>query len=671
MSFTAQRIFELLPTVDRLRDGAAGGTLEALVEVIAGQVAVLEEDLARLLDDQFIETCAPWVVPYIGDLIGFVPIGSGASSTSTRSEVANTISYRRRKGTAVAMQQIARDVTDLPATVVEYFRVLATTQSMRHVRLENVCNPDLRDVPAHLLDLIGSPFDRVPRSLDVRRIAPRRGRYDIPNVGVFLWRLRPFTMQRVAAGKIDAHRYSFDPLGSTVALFVQPPPPADEFGPLVGPLDVPAPLGRRFAHPRVASLVPHSFELVVDGTAVPPGAIRIAELADAGAGWDHVPAAAILVDPELGRIAFPASTAPASVVVSYAYGFSSALGGGEYRRDLATESKPDVSIAAGTAGQITAGLAGRTPRWTLELRDSGRYDDTVSIAVTSGDVVTLLAAENVRPMLALGGDLAIVGAPLPHPGDPLPVVRLDGVLISGGTIVVSGGPVRIELRDCTLVPGVARDADGNPLHPDRPSVRLDVDGSQLDAARSIVGAIDATPQTTLALVDCIVDATAPDDWAIGAPIGAPAGTFAGDLTLEACTVVGRIAARTVEISNSIVFARAVAPAVPVNAELLQSGCIRYSYVPPGSLVPRAYHCQPALSGDPGRVVPLFTSLRYGDAAYAQLDRVGADEIRTGSDDGSEMGVFHREYLPRREAGLVARLAEYTRFGLETGIFYAT
>jgi hypothetical protein len=669
MSFTAERIFELLPSVDRLRDGAAGGTLRALIEVIAGQVAVLEEDVARLLDDQFIETCAPWIVPYIGDLIGFVPIGQGASSTSSRSEVANTISYRRRKGTAVAMQQLARDVTGLPATVVEYFKVLATTQSMRHVRPENVCTPDLRDVAAHLLDLIGSPFDRVPRSLEVRRIEPRRGRYDIPNAGVFLWRLRPFTMQRIAAGKVDAHRYTFDPLGSTAALFVQPPP-ADEFGPLAGPLDVPAPLGRRFAYSRAASLVPQSFEVIVDGASVGPGGMRIAELAGAGSGWDHVPGHLVLVDPELGRIAFPASAAPKTVVVSYAYGFSSALGGGEYARDLATESAPNVTVAAGTAGQITAALAHRTARWTVGLSASGRYDDTPALAVTSGDVVTLLAAQGVRPMLALGGDLTITGAPLPHPGDPLPVVRLDGVLISGGAIVVKGGPVRLELRDCTLVPGLARDADGNPANASRASITFagtEVAGSQLDAARCITGAVVATHDTALSLTDSIVDATAPD----AAAIGAAGGGFAGDLTLEACTVAGRVAARTVEISNSILFARASGAAVPVNAELRQSGCVRYSYVPPGSLVPRAYACQPALAGDPGRVAPLFTSLRYGDAAYAQLDRAGPDEIRTGSDDGAEMGAFHREYLPRREAGAIARLAEYTRFGIETGIFYAT
>src|SRR5580692_9206308 len=46
------------------------GPLKALFSVIAGQIAVLDENLDQLYDDQFIETCAEWVVPYIGDLIG-------------------------------------------------------------------------------------------------------------------------------------------------------------------------------------------------------------------------------------------------------------------------------------------------------------------------------------------------------------------------------------------------------------------------------------------------------------------------------------------------------------------------------------------------------------------------------------------------------------------------
>ena len=44
---------------------------KALLRSSREQVAVLEDDLEQLYDDQFIETCAEWVVPYIGDLVGY------------------------------------------------------------------------------------------------------------------------------------------------------------------------------------------------------------------------------------------------------------------------------------------------------------------------------------------------------------------------------------------------------------------------------------------------------------------------------------------------------------------------------------------------------------------------------------------------------------------------
>ena len=80
-----------------------------------------------LYDNWFIETCDEWVVPYIGDLLGVRPIRAVESAgVSARAYVANTIAYRRRKGTAVVLEQLARDVTGWPARAVEFFTRLAT-----------------------------------------------------------------------------------------------------------------------------------------------------------------------------------------------------------------------------------------------------------------------------------------------------------------------------------------------------------------------------------------------------------------------------------------------------------------------------------------------------------------------------------------------------------------
>src|SRR5579862_1940061 len=110
----AGALYALLPAFIRLKDQTeGGGVLQALMGVIAGQAQVVSLALDQQYDDQFIETCAPWVIPYLGDLIGFVPLRplGPDKPSATRVEVADTIGYRRRKGTLSILEQLCSDVT--------------------------------------------------------------------------------------------------------------------------------------------------------------------------------------------------------------------------------------------------------------------------------------------------------------------------------------------------------------------------------------------------------------------------------------------------------------------------------------------------------------------------------------------------------------------------------
>ena len=63
------RLYDLLPAVYREQDADQGYPLRALLRIISGQVDVVEQDIAGLWNDLFIETCRSWVIPYIGDLV--------------------------------------------------------------------------------------------------------------------------------------------------------------------------------------------------------------------------------------------------------------------------------------------------------------------------------------------------------------------------------------------------------------------------------------------------------------------------------------------------------------------------------------------------------------------------------------------------------------------------
>ena len=83
-----RKLFDLLPALYRIKDGQlaqsqnlAMGPLQSLLALIEEQLAVVAEDMDQLYDDQFIETCAPWVIPYIGDLIGYQAVNGVAAAT--------------------------------------------------------------------------------------------------------------------------------------------------------------------------------------------------------------------------------------------------------------------------------------------------------------------------------------------------------------------------------------------------------------------------------------------------------------------------------------------------------------------------------------------------------------------------------------------------------------
>jgi hypothetical protein len=185
-----ERLYKLLPALHRVRDADQGEPLRALLAVIESELERVEADTAELYDNWFIETCDEWVVPYIGDLLGTRPSRAVESAdVSARAYVANTVAYRRRKGTAVVLEQLARDTTGWPARAVEFFARLATTQHMNHVRLAPPATPSVRD--AAIAELADTAFDAYAHTAEVRGNAPRGGREKNPNVGVFIWRLPP------------------------------------------------------------------------------------------------------------------------------------------------------------------------------------------------------------------------------------------------------------------------------------------------------------------------------------------------------------------------------------------------------------------------------------------------------------------------------------------------
>jgi len=729
-----ERLYHLLPAIQRIRDSGQGEPLRALMGIIEEEFQRLERDMDDLHADWFIETCAEWVVPYLGDLLGVRSLHTVGSAGifSLRPYVANTLRYRRRKGTAPVLEQLARDLTGWPARAVEFFERLATSQHMNHVRLHAPTTPDLRR--AGQLELLDGPFEAATHSAEMRPITSARGRYNIPNLGLFLWRLQPYFLTRSTpqpvADPADG-RYTFSPLGNDTPLFNRPLTES-EITHLAEESNVPGRLRRRalyddleaYRQELVAGSVPDSrwfgkqpvLQLFFDHAENPllPEELLICDLSGWEApGWTppagtsfHRPdggsfSTKAAVDPVLGRLALLEGTTPPSTLeVSRAYGFSADIGGGPYgRRDTLVEpastdvwsrqvarNDPDAdfdSLAAALADWEAGGLQ----QGILTIGDSGTYAEQIALTLDAGQQLIIQAADGQRPLLRLLDGGSALGELTLSGGDGSDAeLTLSGLLLEGGIRIEADSLERLQLLHCTLVPGRGLEADGTPRRPDLPAVSVSEPNPELhiQVQSCILGPLQLPDtMTELSVRDSILDA--PD---AGLPaIAADAAAAPGPKTsLERVTLFGAVSVRELALASETLFT------APVVAQRRQSGCTRFCFVPDGSRVPRRYRCQPDLAMEAfaadrnttveqltdgqraaveTRVTPTFTSVRYAEPAYAQLSRSCAGEIRTGAENGSEMGAFQQLMQPQREANLRTALDEYLRFGLAAGIFYVT
>ena len=744
MSANPDRLYDLMPVVYRMRDAEIGYPLRDFLRVISTQANLLEADITRLYNNWFIETCDDWVVPYIGDLLGYsllpeaqalgedgTPAAKLGRVLAPRADVANTIDARRRKGPLALLDDLARDAAGWPARAVEFYRLLGWMQHLDHPHQHRGGTANVRDPGVmQRIRWANGAFDPLAHSVDVRRMGShhRRGRYGVPDLGLFVFRLRSYSVMATAAycvEDIGPHCYTFSVLGNDTPLFQRPETPAMATT-VAQESQLPVPLRRyRFAdrgpladYASVSDALYGEGKSVVvyapdwpskgQGLPVPREALMPADLS----GWHYqIPRGRAAIDPERGRLMFPANARPKhGVWVSYQYGFAADMGGGEYARttpELENATRYIVHTVLPSQGQLPSGhfasISDALAAWSqaraaapglraliIELAESGVYDGSIDLQLAAGEAIQLRAAERTRPVLRLLDARANQQDALSVSGAAGSRFLMDGLLIIGRGVEVhtesddtenaTPAPDLCELviRHCTLVPGWTLQCECDPRRPGEPSVTLDGTRAALRVEHSIIGPISVISPPRrgepplLQLCDSVLDATGLERVAIGAPDEAVAYVNA---SIRRCTVIGDVQAHSIQLAEDSIFLS------PVRVLRRQLGCMRFCYVPTGSRTPQRFHCQPdlALAAVPQaqrpaellRVVPLLRSLRYATPDYVRLHDRCCQEIRSGASDGSAMGVYHDLYEPQREANLAVRLQEYVPANTDAGILYAS
>jgi hypothetical protein len=648
MTFDAQSLYELVPAIYRIRDAERGGPLERLVEILADPVVAFEENLEQLRDDLFIETCADWVVPYIGELVGHRPLHPAWSgSASPRAEVANAIRYRRRKGTASMLEELARNVTGWNARVVEFFERLAWNQHVNHPRVTPPRGGTLTVRNHESCELIGyanGAFDSTARFADVRDPVRAAGRYGVSKIGLFLWRLNAYPIVNGDAHKEAAGQFRFNPLGLDAPLF-NVPAGETEIAQLAAQSNVPGTLRRRALHDDVEALraaiaagqprpelhftTPRVLQVILNDEAepVPPQELLVCNLE----GWDRPPTSRdypdpsntpvpmkirAAIDPELGRVTVPVGAGVREVRVSYAYGFSAGIGGGPYnRRDSSTSSidrdiswQLGVSRDAGAAAeQVVPTLTEAVNRWNdqpagtcgaIAILDSRTYEENLvtasKIRIPEGSCLLIVAASWPEVESATGERVRLPGHLTRHRQRPV----LAGKLSVQGTAGTDDQPGRL-LLDGLLIDGAVTVLAGNlgALTLSHctvvPGNGLTVNSSASDENQNndLELRLDHSICGTLSIPGSrahlhVLDSIVSSELAADDAAVAIGGEVA-HLHVERSTVFGSVAARHLDAENAL-FTGTVA------IERRQQGCVRFCYLPPGSTPPRTFRCQPQL-----------------------------------------------------------------------------
>ena len=432
---------------------------------------------------------------------------------------------------------------------------------------------------------------------------------------------------------------------------------------------------------------------------------------------------ACVVDPVTGRVVVPAPAAGPDAVpdvvevrVACATGAGLAVGAGAQDRNApdqpfdvrdtggpsdlvwvvdsaapeggsAETSSRTVATFADALAEVAAAGAGRRSLVILarcDLEGAPGGTTTLDVTVPPASELYLVAAQWRPPQVTPGTDADpalrgfvvrrerrfTVDAPLRvlrGAGDPAASawLVLDGLELTRGLLLGERSVDGLDLRYVTVRSrGGAAVAAQGPLV----AARITVDRSVCGALR--VGGPGTAVSGELVVSDSIVTT----DGAGGDALAAPD----ADVALRNVTVLGTSSMRSLSVTNAVF-------AGPVTVTRRQTGCVRYSFVPEGSAVPRTFRCQPALAlaaaeqtahrpltTDEAAAVrlasePVFLDVDPGEPTFAMLHPLCPETIRSGGEGDAEMGAFARAAFGITVADVRTLLEEYLPVALEAGV----
>jgi hypothetical protein len=646
---SGRQLYALLPAIYRTRDGAEvegrrdlERYLDAFGVILDGLRALLDQQLADAFPDDDPSPQAgaagrlaqDWVLPYLGALVDARPVS--IDPRGQRAEVASAVRWRQRKGTMKAAEELTEEVALVSAVIQEGWQRIAVTARIDGRRNRPV-TVDTRLVGHAVISSIDEPgadFTRFEGLELPWRVADASG---VP--------VTTHGYQDASLRTVDTRAPSGDRLRGLyhprrLLAWVAPedtllplPPRRLSWAQFVGyeqGLRLRTGDSREFVcayRGDVEIVIPEGEALVLDDDQ--PYVIEGLRLAG-----KVVVSRATLVVRQCGLQALEvrSSSLIEPALAAHGCSFTAIVAStGKVVLDACTVRGPLVCRALQAQRCIFTGLMagasdGSTPIEVAEVEGSWRAEDGIArflVEDPTHPAGAVLHPNSPRDLIR-GSDGRELGR-YRH-GRPFPVVVGDDV-------------------DLQPLPAAARAADQAPyelcdlvLH-GRVRMKAGVVGLRRVVVRTFgVAARGAEVRAS----GCIFDTLA-----LGEP--SASSTSPTTLELEYCTVMALTGRARLRMSDCIVVAS------PADAATEEGACLRWSSLPQSWPLDGHERCVHGL--------PCFLSDSIHERLYGLPSPTSSASIRSGAEDGGELGAYHDMHWLQRLAGVEEKLLDHVPIGI--------
>ncbi|MFT5757567.1 MAG: hypothetical protein ACI9LM_002303 [Alteromonadaceae bacterium] len=642
----SETLYSLLPLVYRELDYKQQQPLRALMAVLETVYDDVDQDITRMYQNWFIETCDTERIPYIADLVDLSYLLPEKVLEIQRRYVANYLAYKRRSGMLSTLNNSVHDASDYACYSINSLEKIVSSWTER--------DPDLKPTTCSVTGVTegnpASPFSTATKlpSFNSNTTAlnwSNAGELSPQVVSLYLWRMRPVNMNCAQLLPAKHHKNAW---------FLTKPEEARVL--CHQPWDFPdvddMPLQPQYAFKLTRENIhttggrqqkpsvqffeynekPYVFK------EIPSDHIAIADLSL----WqvNYLKNKRIVFDPKLARVLIVDEQLNEKLVCSFNYLNNTVFGSSPRYRGINTVINPVYRLMTLYPGDDVLSQSLKTStadKTEISFACNAHYHLNKPLVIDlQGQDLTLVAEDYVSPTIY--GDIEIINTANTHA-----TFTLDGLSVYGQLIITGKSNVSVIIKDTNLI------ALQNSAIIIKATDCEVTNHTKLTIQTSLVVTKVLPKQVSYHINDSALVIEQPSQIQ---EFSCSNTTILGDII---CTIA-------LAVTNSLINGK-FKVTNPAMTEL------SYSYfssldLPNGGITKSIITDQ-----DFGRSAVQFSSTRFFDTGFLMLTYGTEPQILNGASNGEEIGVFNNMRLRQKEQNIKKQFDTFLPLGMEVQTYY--